>query len=194
MSTPRTKTVSTEVSSDVEWIWRASAEVVLPTAVAAGARRPDSSAGWQPQARSAAPYQDMTVSHCSSRKVTILASWRGHQVRPSGQITRHLAQARAALQPAPPPPAAPKDRKPPRAPPGRAARRRGSGPHRRCGQCPQYRSVGHRYLLAETRDQRGPVAPPHDQRAGGQVESVVWSPTRSASVMAEIARKVGSGC
>ena len=82
MSTPRTNTVSTEVSSDAEWIWRASAEVVLPTAVAAGAGRPDSSAGWQPQARTAAPYQDMTVSHCSSRDVTFLASWRGYRVRP----------------------------------------------------------------------------------------------------------------
>jgi hypothetical protein len=28
------------------------------------------------------------------------------------------------------------------------------------------------------------VASPDDQRAGGQVESVVWSRTRSASVMA----------
>ena len=64
MSTPRTNTVSTKVSSDAGWIWRASADVVLPTAVAAGAGRPDSSAGRQPQARSAAPYQDMTVSHC----------------------------------------------------------------------------------------------------------------------------------
>jgi hypothetical protein len=57
MSTPRTNAVSTEVSSDAEWIWRASAEDVLPAAVAAGAGRPDSSADWQPQARSATPYQ-----------------------------------------------------------------------------------------------------------------------------------------
>ena len=78
MSTPRTKTVCTEVSSDAEWIWRAAAEDVLPAAVAAGAGRPDSPAGWQAQARSAAPYQDMTVSHYSSRNVTSLASWRGH--------------------------------------------------------------------------------------------------------------------
>ena len=83
MSTPRTKTVCTEVSSDAEWICQAGAEDVLPSAVASGAGRPDSSAGWQPQARSAAPYQDMTISHYSSRKVTIQASWRGHQVRPS---------------------------------------------------------------------------------------------------------------
>src|ERR1700736_421276 len=43
ISTPRTKTVCTEVSSDAEWIWRATAEDVLPTPVAAGAGRPDSS-------------------------------------------------------------------------------------------------------------------------------------------------------
>lgn len=43
MSTPRTKTVCTEVSSDAEWICQAGAEDVLPAAVAAGAGRPDSS-------------------------------------------------------------------------------------------------------------------------------------------------------
>jgi len=37
-----TKTVCREMSSDAECIWRATAEDVLTTAVAAGAGRPDS--------------------------------------------------------------------------------------------------------------------------------------------------------
>jgi hypothetical protein len=78
MSAPRTKTVCTEVSSDAEWIWRAAAEDVLPAAVRRAQGGRTARAGWQAQARSATPYQDMTVSHCLSRYVTFLASWRGH--------------------------------------------------------------------------------------------------------------------
>ena len=43
----------------------------------------------------------MTVSHCSSRNVTILAPGAATRSDRAGQITRHLAQALAALEPAP---------------------------------------------------------------------------------------------
>jgi len=138
---------------------------------------------WQAQARSTTPYQDMTVSHCSSRNVTTLASWRGRQVRPG-----------RADHPSP----------------RTGARRTGARPtatsgspwigsHRgrrldaqpaaevlaRIDVVVDGRSIDlwDRCLLAGTVDQRCPVASPDDQRAGGQVESVVWSRIRSASVM-----------
>jgi hypothetical protein len=174
MSTPRTKTVCTEVSGDAEWIWRAAAEDVLPAAVRRAPGGRTVRAGWQAQAPSATPYQDMTVSHCSSRDVTFLVSWRGHpgQTGPGrSPVTSH----RRASHRSPPHrhQRLPMDRKPPRAPPGRAARRRGSGPHRRCGRCPQPRPVGHRCLLAGTGDQR--ARSPRLRIGVPEVRSIRWS-------------------
>jgi len=71
-------------------------------------------AGRQVQPRSATQYLDITESHCVSRNVTILGFGEVTRVRAAGQITGHLAQALAVLEPAPHT-GSPKDRKPPRA-------------------------------------------------------------------------------
>ena len=180
MSTPRTNPVSTEVSSDAEWIWRASAEVVLPTAVAAGAGRPDSSAGLAAASTDCRPvsgYDGKSLFVTRRNVLSLLARLPGSDR--AGQVTRHLAQARAALEPAPPPSAAPHGQEATagaawtRSPPPRfwPASTLWSMPAASTCETP----------LPACRDRRsaGPVASPHDQRAGGQAESVVWSRTRS---------------
>jgi hypothetical protein len=91
MSTPRTKTVCRQVSSDAEWIWRATAEDVLAAAVAAGAGMPDSSsrlAGASAECHPVSGYDGKPL----------LVALRN---RPSSGVTRTLpplcAAARASL-------------------------------------------------------------------------------------------------
>ncbi len=109
MPTPRTKTVCRQVSSDAEWIWRATAEDVLPAAVAAGAGRPDSAsrlAGASAERHPVSGYDGKPLLVTQRDYPSLLARSPGSDR--AGQITRHLAQALAARKSAAPPPAAPR--------------------------------------------------------------------------------------
>jgi len=180
-----------EVSSDAEWIWRAAAE---DGGRRGGRRPPDSSIQL---AGASAEYHP--VSGYDGKPLFITQSdYPGLLARPPGQTEPGRS------------PVTSHRRAPHCSPPHRHQRLPRIGSHRgrrldaqppaevlaRIGIVVNARGIGlrDRCLLAGTGDQRGPVALPDDQRAAGQAGSVVWSPTRSASVMAGMASQAGSGC
>jgi hypothetical protein len=90
MSTPCTKTACRQAHSDAERIWRAT-----------GPRRPAGGRGGRREAGQCEPAGRCNRGVPRSRNVTTLGSGEVTRVRAAGQITGHLAQALAVLEPAP---------------------------------------------------------------------------------------------